>query len=294
MRDTRDAFLGDMPIETRRRRMDAAARRGIRVPRSVTVRSVAAGSVPAEWLEPEGADPARVILYLHGGAYVICSPTTHRGLAGRIAQAANCRLLLIDYRLAPEHPFPAALDDAQAAYRYLLDQGFDPGHIAIGGDSAGGGLTLATALSLRDHADPLPAALFLLSPWTDLTFSGDSVHTRADRDPLLSVNDEWLTQAYAAAQPLTHPYISPLFADLRGLPSTLIQVGSEEILFDDSSRLETKLKAAGVSASLEVWDGVWHVFQAFAPYVPEASPAIERIGKFVRKRVKTNIKEKRT
>ncbi len=181
MRDTRDAFHDNRPIEVRRRRIDAAARRSIRVPRCVCQQTVSANGVPADWLEPDNAVPGRAILYLHGGAYVICSPSTHRGLAGNIANASQASLLLADYRLAPESPFPAALDDALASYRWLLGKGYSPEHIAIGGDSAGGGLTLATALSLRDNHEKIPAALFLLSPWTDLTFSGESIHARAHR-----------------------------------------------------------------------------------------------------------------
>jgi acetyl esterase/lipase len=282
MRDFKNAMLLDVPLETRRQRLDAVARRGIRVPRGVSARTVAAGPVPGEWIEPETAEPGRGILYLHGGGYVIGSPTTHRGLAGHLAIASRARVLLIDYRLAPEHPFPAALEDARAAYRFLLDQGFDPRRIAIGGDSAGGGLTLATALSLRDSGTPLPAALFLISPWTDQTFSGDSVQSRAGRDPLLQpYSSDWMVETYAGSYPLTHPYISPLFADLRGLPPTFIQVGSEEILFDDSARLEAKLKEAGAPVELEVWEGMWHVFQAFVPYVPEAQEAILHIGSFI-------------
>lgn len=284
MRDAHDALLTSVSIQERRRRFDAAARRAIRVPRCVALQSVSAGGVPADWLEPDDAEPGRAILYLHGGAYTIGSPTTHRGLAGRIACAGRARLLLIDYRLAPEHPFPAALDDALAAYAWLLDKGFAPEHLAIGGDSAGGGLTLAAALRLRDSGGPLPAALFLLSPWTDLTFSGDSIKSRAGRDPLLQINaEDWRVQDYTGDQPPTHPYISPLFADHRGLPPTFIQVGSEEILYDDSSRLEAKLTAAGVRNQFEVWDGMWHVFQAFVPYIPEAQEAIERIGAFIEK-----------
>ncbi|KAF0108535.1 MAG: putative hydrolase [Anaerolineaceae bacterium] len=282
LRDARNALLSFEPLEVRRRQFDAAARRAIRVPRGVSVRTVSAGGVPSDWVEPDAAAPGRAVLYLHGGAYIIGSPTTHRGLTGRIACAGQTRILSVDYRLAPEHPFPAALDDALAAWRWLLGQGYAPEHIAIGGDSAGGGLTLAAALSLRDRQESLPAALFLISPWTDLTFSGDSIRTRASRDPLLHSNgDGWLINAYAGSQPLTHPYISPLFADPRGLPPTLIQVGSEEILYDDSSRLEAKMNAAGVANRFEVWDGMWHVFQGFAPYVPEAQQAINRIGAFL-------------
>ena len=283
MRDSKDALLGNLPVEVRRRRIDAAARRSIRVPRGVCLQTVAADGVPSDWLEPDHAIPGRAILYLHGGAYVICSPTTHRGLAGSIAQSSRARLLLIDYRLAPEHPFPAALDDALTAYRWLLGKGYSPEHIAIGGDSAGGGLTLATALSLHDTHENMPAALFLLSPWADLTFSGDSIRTRADRDPLLQLNDDgWLVKSYVNGHSLTHPYISPLFADLHGLPPTFIQVGTEEILYDDSIRLEQKARLAGVDVSLETWPGMWHVFQAFAPYVPESQHAIENIGEFIR------------
>ncbi len=282
MRDSKDALLGDLPVEVRRRRIDAAARRAIRVPRGVHLTSVAANGVPSDWLEPDNAVPGRAILYLHGGAYVICSPSTHRGLAGNIALTSQARVLLIDYRLAPENPFPASLEDAMAGYKWLLEKGYSPEHIAIGGDSAGGGLTLATALSLRDNKQNLPAALFLISPWTDLTFSGESIRTRADRDPLLRLNgDDWLVKIYANGYPLDYPYISPLFAEMHDLPPTLIQVGTEEILFDDSSRLEQKALLAGVDVTLETWQGMWHVFQAFVPYVPESIQAIEKIGEFV-------------
>ena len=286
MRDSKDALLGDLPVEVRRRRFDAAARRAIRVPRGICLQTVAADGVPADWLEPDNAVPGRVILYLHGGAYVIGSPTTHRGLAGRIAHVSQARLLLIDYRLAPEHPFPAALDDSLSSYRWLLAKGYSPEHIAIGGDSAGGGLTLATALSLRDNLEKTPAALFLLSPWTDLTFSGESIRTRSDRDPLLKFGDDIsFVNTFANGYPLTHPYISPLFADLHGLPPIFIQVGTEEILYDDSARLEQKARLAGLDVSMETWPGMWHVFQGFAPYVPESKQAIERIGEFIRGRI---------
>jgi len=286
MHDSKVALFDDQPVEVRRRRFDAAARRAIRVPRGVNLQALSADGVPSEWLEPDNAVPGRAILYLHGGAYVICSPATHRGLAGKISQASHARLLLIDYRLAPENPFPAALEDALSAYRWLLGKGFAPDHIAIGGDSAGGGLTLATALSLRDNHEKLPAALFLLSPWTDLTFSGESIRSRADRDPLLRFSDDnWLVNAYANEYPLNHPYISPLFADLHGLPPTFIQVGTEEILFDDSTRLEQKGRLSGVDISIETWPGMWHVFQVFAPYVPEAQQAIDKIGEYIRVRL---------
>jgi acetyl esterase/lipase len=282
MRDTKDALLGDQPVEVRRKRIDSAARRAIRLPRGVCLKTVSANGVPSDWLEPDDAVPGRAVLYLHGGAYVICSPSTHRGLAGNLALTSQARVLLIDYRLAPEHPFPAALEDALAGYHWLLEQGYSPGHIAIGGDSAGGGLSLATAFSLRDNKNKMPGALFLLSPWTDLTFSGDSIRTRADRDPILRLSgDDWLVKVYANGRPLDHPYISPLFGDMHALPATLIQVGTEEILYDDSFRLEQKARATGVDVTLETWAGMWHVFQGFVPYVPESHQAIKKIGDFI-------------
>jgi monoterpene epsilon-lactone hydrolase len=277
----------NLPLQVQRTRLDELARRGIRIPKGVTIRTVQASGVHAEWIEPAGMDTLRTILYLHGGGYCICSLDTHRGLAVRLALAARARLLIIDYRLAPEHPFPAALEDALAAYNWLLAQGIPERQIAVGGDSAGGGLTLATAISLREGNQALPAALFLLSPWTDLTFTGESVHTMRDVDPIFGSDATRLgfAPAYLGSNDPTNPLISPLFADLRGLPPTLIQVGSDEILLDDSARLDEKLKAAQVSTRLVIWQGMWHVFQVFAPYVPEGQQAILQVGEFIRERI---------
>ena len=277
----------NLPLQVQRTRMDQLARRGIRIPKGVTVRTVQAGGIHAEWIDPADMDPHRTILYLHGGGYCICSLDTHRGLAARLALAARARVLIIDYRLAPEHPFPAALEDASAAYRWLLAQGISERQIAIGGDSAGGGLTLATAVGLREGSQALPAALFLLSPWTDLTFSGDSIHTKKEVDPIFGGDGNRLgfAPAYLGVNDPTNPLISPLFADLHELPPTLIQVGSDEILLDDSVRLEEKLKAAQVPTRLVVWQGMWHVFQVFAPYAPEAQQAIFQVGDFIREHI---------
>lgn len=277
------ALAFNLTVQEQRTRLDMLARRGIRIPRGVTVRAVQAGGIHSEWIEPIGTDLQKVILYLHGGGYCIGSLETHRGLASRLALASQGRVLIIDYRLAPEHPFPAALEDALAAYRWLLSQGVPANQIAIGGDSAGGGLTLASVLSLRDAGQPLPKALFLLSPWTDLTFSGDSFRTRKNLDPIFGGEGNRLeyAPAYLGSQDRSNPLISPLFADLHGLPTTLIHVGSDEILLDDSVRLEEKLKAAGGNVRLDVWTGMWHVFQVFAPYVPEAQQAIDQVGGFV-------------
>ena len=277
------AIALNLTVKEQRTRMDELARRGIRLPKGITVCSDQAGGVYSEWVEPSGTATQRVILYLHGGGYCICSLDTHRGLAARIALASDARVLLPAYRLAPENPFPAALEDALSAYRWLLKQGIPAKQIAIGGDSAGGGLTVAITTSLRDSGEPLPAFLFLISPWTDLTFSGDSIITRKQVDPIFGRDGgPRYAPAYVGTDSPENPLISPLFADLRGLPPTLIHVGNDEILLDDSTRLEEKLKEAGVKVQLEIWNGMWHVFQAFAPWVPEAELSIDKIGTFVR------------
>ncbi|MGD0609950.1 MAG: alpha/beta hydrolase [Anaerolineales bacterium] len=277
---------GDRPISESRARINALAERWIHPPKGIVVRPVLAGGVPSEWLERVEGRPSRVILYLHGGGYTICSPATHRGLAGRIALSAGARLLSIDYRLAPEHPYPAALEDALATYQWMLAQGARPDRIAMGGDSAGGGLTLAASVSLKAAGLPLPAALFLISPWTDLTFSGESHRTLKKIDPIFQgEGGASFGPAYTGQFDPALPLISPLFADLRGLPPTLIQVGSDEILLSDSTRLEEKMEAEGVHVDLQIWEGMWHVFQAFAPWLPESRHAVNRIGRFMRTQI---------
>jgi acetyl esterase/lipase len=222
------------------------------------------------------------MLYLHGGGYAIGSIVTHRGLAGRLSQAAAARVLLVDYRLAPEHPFPAAVNDATGAYRWLLAQGIDPARLIIAGDSAGGGLTIAALVAVRDAGMPLPAAAVCLSPWVDLEGSGDSVTTKATADPLVQKAGLLQLAAWylAGANPRT-PLAAPLYADLRDLPPLLIQVGTAEILLDDATRLAEKAIAAGVKVTLEPWEDMIHVWQLFAPMLPEGQKAIERIGVFV-------------
>jgi epsilon-lactone hydrolase len=285
------AIATHLSIPEQRTRMDELARRGIRLPRGVTVCTVQAGGVHAEWIRPTGTDPYRVILYLHGGGYCICSLDTHRGLAARLALASQARVLLVDYRLAPENPFPAALEDALTAYHWLLAQGISAKDIALGGDSAGGGLTVATAVSLRDLDDPLPGALFLISPWTDLTFSGESVRSRKQADPIFgSDGGPSFAPAYAGTNDPANPLISPLFADISGLPPTLIHVGNDEILLDDSTRLAEKMKAANIQVQLIIWPGMWHVFQGFAPWAPEAQISIDMIGEFLRQQISEEVK----
>jgi epsilon-lactone hydrolase len=258
---------------------------GAPLPEGTTIEVVDAGGVPAEWVSVAGASGDAVLLYLHGGGYCIGSINTHRGMAARLAQACRARALNLDYRLAPEHPHPAAVDDAVAADRWLLDRGVAPAQIVLGGDSAGGGLVMATLLALRDAGHPLPVAGFCLSPWVDLECSGETMTTKADVDPM--VGKDGLTEmaaAYAGDHELRHPLVSPLHADLSGLPPLLIQVGTAETLLDDAVRLADRARNAGMDVRLEAWDDLVHVFQAFAPMVPEAVEAIDGIGRFVRER----------
>jgi len=243
---------------------------------------VNAGGVDAEWVCAPGAASDRFVLYLHGGGYVIGSVKTHRDLMARLSRAAKARVLGLNYRLAPEHPFPAAVDDAVAGYKWLLAQGAKPGRIAVAGDSAGGGLTAATLVAIRDAKLPTPAAGALLSPWVDLEGIGESMTTRAKIDPVVQKEGlVGMAAAYLQGQNARTPLAAPLYADLKGLPPLLIQVGDAETLLDDSKRLEARAKAAGVSTKLEVWPEMIHVWQLFASFLPEGQQAIEGIGKFV-------------
>lgn len=251
-------------------------------PVDVTVTPLTAGDRPAEWVVAPGARSDRTLLYLHGGGYCIGSLHSHRQLAADLSRAAGLRVLLLDYRLAPEHPFPAAIEDATAAYRFLLDGGADPRALAIAGDSAGGGLTAATLLALRDAELPLPAAAALLSPWLDLTLSGGSMTTRAVADPMVQRDGlQRMAEAYLAGADPRAPLASPLFAELRHLPPLLVQVGTAETLLDDATRFAARARAAGVEVTLEVWDDMVHVWQAFAFVLPEARDANARIGAFL-------------
>jgi acetyl esterase/lipase len=212
-----------------------------------------------------------VILYLHGGAYTMGSCATHRSLAARIAAAGRSATLQPEYRLAPEHPSPAALEECTAAYRHLLDGGTPPAQIAVVGDSAGGGLALALAVGLRDAGIPLPAALVYLSPWTDLAMTGESVRTRATVDPVCTVTESALHAAhYAGCAAARAPRVSPVYADLHGLPPLLLHVGDLEILLSDATRVADRARAAGVDVTLQVCPGMWHVWHLLAAWVPEA------------------------
>jgi monoterpene epsilon-lactone hydrolase len=241
----------------------------------------------SEWLTPKGSPDDKLLLYLHGGAYVMGNCATHRQLVSYIAKYSGIKALLPEYRLAPEDPFPAAIEDAVGLYRSLLANGYSAEDIVIAGDSAGGGLTMATLLSLRDAGDPLPAAACLLSPWLDLAATGESMTTRAKKDPWFQPEDMPVVAAYYCNDgELRDPLVSPVYADLSGLPPLYIQVGENEILLSDSTRAADKVKAAGGEVEIEIWPGMWHVFQAFLHQVPESKKAVKKIGAYVRKALK--------
>ncbi|MDC3957195.1 alpha/beta hydrolase [Polyangium jinanense] len=240
--------------------------------------------VPAYFITPPGADTSRVIFYLHGGAYILGSSETHLETVFRLAKCAGVRALSVDYRLAPEHAWPACREDAVAAYRWLLAQDVAPSRIALAGDSAGGGLTLSTLLALRDAGLPMPGCAAFFSPWVDFTASGDSTKTNAEIDPLVDPRGLAM-MAGAVLQGNDPAKSSPLFADLHGLPPLFVQVGTAEVLLDDSRRLVDKVKAAGGEAVLDVWEHMIHGFQAFPTYLPEAISSTERAADFLRARL---------
>ncbi|HKH69037.1 MAG TPA: alpha/beta hydrolase [Reyranella sp.] len=244
---------------------------------------VDAGGVPAEWVMAPGCDTGRAILYLHGGGYAIGSLNTHRRLAYDISAASAAKVLLIDYRLAPEHPFPAAIDDAAAAWRWLLQQGFAANRLAIAGDSAGGGLTIATLVNLRDKKLGLPACAVAISPWVDLEGVGNSLTTRSAQDPMVQKDGLlWMAKMYLNGKDPKTPLAAPLHADLKGLPPTLVQVGTAETLLDDAIRIAEKMHAAGVDARLAIWPNQLHVFPLFAPILSEGRDGCIEIGTFIR------------
>jgi monoterpene epsilon-lactone hydrolase len=256
------------------------------LPEGMSVEKVDAGGVPGEWVKAPGARDNYAILYLHGGGYVFGSPTSHRHLVAAISEAAGGAALSLEYRLAPEHPFPAAVDDAVTAYRWLLKKGSKPGRIAVAGDSSGGGLTVASLSVLRDAGDPLPAAGICISPWADLTCSAQSYQNRAGTDPIVSQEVVLqLAPKYLGGKDPKTPLASPIFADLANLPPLLIQVGSEEVLLDDSIRLDRRAREVGVDSTLEIWDDMVHVWHRFAPMLKEGREAIARIGKFIKARM---------
>jgi phosphinothricin tripeptide acetyl hydrolase len=268
-----------------RKNMEAAVA-ALPRPDGVAITPVDAGGVPAEWTVAEGARDDVAIVYFHGGGYVMGSLDTHRGHCARISRAARARVLSVDYRLGPEHPHPAAVEDAVAAVRFARASGFAPARTAVAGDSAGGGLTLATLVALRDAGDPLPAAGLCISPWTDLALAGDSIATKADEDPMVRAADlQRMADAYLAGRDAKTPLASPLYADLAGLPPLLLQVGSAEILLDDAVRAAERARSAGVEATLRVWPEMIHVWHAFADLLPEGREAVDELAAFFEARL---------
>ena len=256
-------------------------------PADLKIQPVNTGGVPAEWVIPPGATAGRTILYFHGGGYVVGGPKGYREMVSHIARAAQAQALVLDYRLAPEHPHPAAVEDAVAAYRWLLESGVKPRRTVLAGDSAGGGLTVATLVALRARGNPLPAAGVCLSPWVDMEITGKSMDTNADADPLVKRDVVAnMATAYLQGQDPRTPLASPLHAQLEGVSPLLIQVGTAETLLDDATRLAERARSAGVDVTLESWPDMIHVWQWFGSFLPEARQAIDRIGEFIRQRTK--------
>jgi epsilon-lactone hydrolase len=269
-----------------RAEFEASAKKAAPIPPEVEITPVTIPSLPAglsaEWIALRGSPKEKVIFYTHGGGYVSGSCADHRMHVAKFVKDTGLPALLYEYRLAPEHPFPAAVEDTLVAYRWLLDQGIRPENVQIVGESAGGGLCLATLLALRDEGLPLPAAATALSPWTDLTLAGDSYRTNAKRD--ISFEGSWTVWGtyYAGKSDRKNPWMSPLHGDLRGLPPTLIVVGTAEILLDDACSFAQKAQAAGSDVTLSVWEGMVHCFPLFSPLFPEATQAWAEICAFIK------------
>jgi acetyl esterase/lipase len=270
-------------IQAQRARQERASRY-TPLPADVCCRPVSVAGMPAEWIEAPGADSG-ALLYLHGGAFALGSIAVYREWVARLARATKTRALLVGYRLAPEHPYPAALDDATAAYLWLLQEGVAASKILFAGDSAGGGLALSTLVGLRDAGQPLPAGAVCISPWTDLALTGASIRDQAPADPILSPEQlETYAGYYAGSLERTEPLLSPLYADLQGLPPLLIQVGENEILLDDAVRCAARARAAGVEVALETWEGMFHGFYML-PFLAETKRALFSIAAFVSRRL---------
>lgn len=271
-----------------RRKLDNLLVRSQRPPRGTRVSPVTVSDLPAEWVQGPGADRDAAILYLHGGGFVMGSPATHRELAARVSAAGEARVLSLGYRLLPDSPFPAALDDAKKAYRWLLAQGYAPSQLIIGGDSSGAGLALQALISLRDEGVPLPCAGFFMSPVTDWAEpGGESFVTRAALDPLVSpAQCRHTSPLYVGSHADDSPLLRPAEMNLAGLPPIWVQVGDHEVLLSDAERLADRAAKAGVEVSFKIWPGMWHVFQSTARYVPESRQSIEELGFFLRRRLK--------
>lgn len=272
------------PIEAVRRRFRRMEMLVPPPPCGTKTRNFKIGGLDARTITVREARPGTDMLFLHGGAYAVGSFRNYGHFTWRLGKAARARVVALDYRMAPEHPYPAALDDALAGYRWLLGEGANPKRIVVAGDSAGGGLALALLLKLRDSGTPLPAAAVVMSPWTDLAMTGASLHSNADADPMLVASEvPRLAAMYLDGADPRDPYASPLYADPRGLPPTLIQAGGDEILLDDAVRMAETMKAAGCEVELQIWPHMPHVFQLLATVMPEAQAAVAEIARFARR-----------
>ena len=275
------------PLKARRDFHDRMTR--LPIASGVRASSEVIDGIECEWLVPDGCDDAPVLYFLHGGAYIMGSPATHRRLISFIARSGGMRAVSPDYRLAPEHRYPSQLEDSLRVWRALIRGGLDPARMAIGGDSAGGNLSIATMLALRDAGERLPAACVLLSPWLDLVGDGESHHTRSDYDPWFRPDKmPDAVKHFCDARTAEDPLVSPVRADASNLPPTLIQVGDHEILLSDSTRFADNMRAAGGRVDLHIWPDMWHVFQYFIGLMPESAKAIDDIGRFLRSEFSTD------
>ena len=274
---------GILDVQKERVELEALAAM-FKPPANIHRTTIVANDVPSEWIVPVNLSTERILLYLHGGSYNAGSINSHRSMVANLAAAANARAMIIDYRLAPEHPYPAALEDAIAAYQWLMNNMHPSSQIAVIGDSAGGGLALALLIHLRDEGIPLPGMAICISPWTDLSGSGESMRTNAKTDIILDAQNLAKSAAiYLGNTDPCDPLASPVYANLNGLPRLLIHVGSDEILLSDSTVLAMRARAAGVDVTLEVWEHMQHVWHFAASFVPESRQAIARIGEFVQR-----------
>ncbi len=275
------AFPVDIDINEQRRQLRELIS-AQPLPPDVTVTAAALGGVPTAEITIDGIESRHVVLYFHGGVYVLGDAFQAAGLASQVGRRARARAISVDYRLAPEHPYPAAVDDALAAYEALLHNGTAPSDIAFAGESAGGGLAIATLVNARDHGLPMPAAAFVMSPYADLTLAGTTMETKREVDVLMSFEAlQSRVTDYTSGQDAAIGLISPIFADLSGLPPLIIQAGTHEVLLDDAVRLARQAATADVEVTLDITPGVPHVFQTFSPILDEAAAALDRAGQFL-------------
>lgn len=278
---TRPTEINTTPIPRQRQQWNEAAL-SEPLPENTSIESITVFGIHCERITCGDVTTDKLFIHLHGGGFIVGSCITHRKLAAHLSLTLGMPVLLVDYRLAPEHPFPSGLDDVIAVYRGLLQQGHDASQVFLGGDSAGGGLVVSSMLMLRDATLPLPAAAILISPWLDLALTGDSISSHKDRDPFITDFDLRDTaNHYVSNDQLKYPLVSPIYADVSGLSPVLIQVGHDELLLSDATRFADRAQSDGVDVTLEVWDGMWHVWHSHVPDLPEAQQALAKIRSFI-------------